>query len=271
MRASAYRSGHPSMGFTLIELLVIIAMIAILAGILFPVFSQARAQARKVTCLSHQKQVALSLLMYCQDYDETLPPWANGKLNAVTLTRSCTIGSWQEISYWTQLVLPYGKHWQVFTCPENGHARDSDYLQMLGYPAHTTGLLLEHCRACFPDFGYNQHYLSPLKANSIFTGTPLAAIERPSHTLLGTDSSGSLPYSNTEVGQNYVDAPTVSRWTMTGSSLWYGNVAPRHHHHANVAFADGHAKSLTLSALTQGSDPVNSLITDPDAYLWDLR
>ena len=41
-------------GFTLIELLVVIAIIAILAAILFPVFAQAREQARRITCTSSQ-------------------------------------------------------------------------------------------------------------------------------------------------------------------------------------------------------------------------
>ena len=59
--------------FTLIELLVVIAIIAILAAILFPVFAQARAQARKAVCLSNQKQIITAVLMYAQDYDEYFP------------------------------------------------------------------------------------------------------------------------------------------------------------------------------------------------------
>ena len=60
-------------GFTLIELLVVIAIIAVLAAILFPVFAKARAKARQASCLSNEKQVVLALLMYADDYDETLP------------------------------------------------------------------------------------------------------------------------------------------------------------------------------------------------------
>jgi len=60
-------------GFTLIELLVVIAVLAILAGILFPVFAKARSSARKSTALSNLKQIGAALHMYTADYDEHLP------------------------------------------------------------------------------------------------------------------------------------------------------------------------------------------------------
>lgn len=60
-------------GFTLIELLVVIAIIAILAAILFPVFAQAKAAAKKTACLSNMKQTGTAVELYIQDYDSLYP------------------------------------------------------------------------------------------------------------------------------------------------------------------------------------------------------
>src|SRR5947199_3153379 len=60
-------------GFTLIELLVVIAIIALLAAILFPVFSRARENARKSSCLNNVKQIGVAMMQYTQDYDEYYP------------------------------------------------------------------------------------------------------------------------------------------------------------------------------------------------------
>src|SRR5579871_6345149 len=79
MSATTQR-GHRASGFTLIELLVVIAIIAILAAILFPVFAQARASARAISCVSNVKQFATGVLMYAQDYDETIPIFDYGKV-----------------------------------------------------------------------------------------------------------------------------------------------------------------------------------------------
>jgi prepilin-type N-terminal cleavage/methylation domain-containing protein/prepilin-type processing-associated H-X9-DG protein len=56
--------------FTLIELLVVIAIIAILAAILFPVFAQAKAAAKKTQDFNNQKQIVLGILLYANDNDD---------------------------------------------------------------------------------------------------------------------------------------------------------------------------------------------------------
>src|ERR1017187_4305526 len=60
--------------FTLIELLVVIAIIAILAAILFPVFAQAKAAAKRTVSLSNLKQAALGTIMYSNDSDDVAVP-----------------------------------------------------------------------------------------------------------------------------------------------------------------------------------------------------
>lgn len=59
--------------FTLIELLVVIAIIAILAAILFPVFAQAKAAAKKSVSLSNAKQIGTAMNIYLTDYDDMTP------------------------------------------------------------------------------------------------------------------------------------------------------------------------------------------------------
>jgi prepilin-type N-terminal cleavage/methylation domain-containing protein/prepilin-type processing-associated H-X9-DG protein len=118
-------SQHPKgtrSGFTLIELLVVIAIIAILAAILFPVFAQARSKARQAACLSNMKQIGTGLMLYAQDYDETLPgnsadslAGRGNELGWMMPYNAGDRGSWNIIPRDLQ---PYVKNLQIFVCPE---------------------------------------------------------------------------------------------------------------------------------------------------------
>ena len=66
-------STRSNRGFTLIELLVVIAIIAILAAILFPVFAQAKAAAKKTQALNNTKQSGTGLMLYTADNDDMFP------------------------------------------------------------------------------------------------------------------------------------------------------------------------------------------------------
>ncbi|MBC8064599.1 MAG: prepilin-type N-terminal cleavage/methylation domain-containing protein [Chlorobia bacterium] len=68
-----YNHSHRRSAFTLIELLVVIAIIAILAAILFPVFAQAKAAAKKTAHLSNMKQTGTAFMIYLADNDDLMP------------------------------------------------------------------------------------------------------------------------------------------------------------------------------------------------------
>jgi prepilin-type N-terminal cleavage/methylation domain-containing protein len=101
-------------GFTLIELLVTIAIIAILAGIMFPIFAAARERAKLVTCTSNARQIQMAWRMYCEDW-EAFP--ARAPLDKAQ-------------KYRTPLYLKrYTKDKAVFRCPCDSWALAERYAQ----------------------------------------------------------------------------------------------------------------------------------------------
>jgi prepilin-type N-terminal cleavage/methylation domain-containing protein/prepilin-type processing-associated H-X9-DG protein len=87
--------------FTLIEMLIVVAIIAILSAILFPVFARSREKARAASCLSNYHQVGIAIQMYAQDSDDKTP--ANG-------------GSFSGL---IQDSVPYIHTSSVFVCPDD--------------------------------------------------------------------------------------------------------------------------------------------------------
>src|SRR2546426_12309491 len=70
------REGSYKRAFTLIELLVVIAIIAILAALLLPALSGAKARAQRIKCTSQLKQLGLGFDLFLMDHNDQYPPTA---------------------------------------------------------------------------------------------------------------------------------------------------------------------------------------------------
>jgi prepilin-type N-terminal cleavage/methylation domain-containing protein/prepilin-type processing-associated H-X9-DG protein len=194
-------------GFTLIELLVVIAIIAILAAILFPVFARAREMARSSACLSNLKQLAMGWNMYTQDNDELFPSYHSSQ------TGYEYVGSngWKKI-------FPYVKNLGVFDCPSSPDLA----------PANTDAAWNS----------YDGNYAWNYDGLNGSVGS-LAKFEKVADTYLCFDSGDQAAI----IGDN--------NWAGLMEELdkdWdSGKEGPnRHNTRMNVAFLDGHVKSMDL-------------------------
>ncbi len=120
--------------FTLIELLVVIATIAILAALLFPVFSRARLAAKSSVCLSNMRQLGTAIAIYTGDYDGYYPtPYGNRPQSSAwvlsgnsaqtgTTSRPCAAASDSyDLCYVADptrgSLYPYTKNEGIYHCP----------------------------------------------------------------------------------------------------------------------------------------------------------
>jgi prepilin-type N-terminal cleavage/methylation domain-containing protein/prepilin-type processing-associated H-X9-DG protein len=216
--------------FTLIELLVVIAIIAILAAILFPVFARARENARRASCQSNLKQIALGMNMYIQDYDGRYPQGyaldrSGGTTDLITDTdTSMPSGKFTVVKYgtatanghyitWMDLVQPYVKNTQLFVCPSATN---------MSYPSYGYNMVFGGLASDTYFYNYGVGYTA-------FTPLTESEVQRPSEVVMFMDS-------------NYVDASVRASPITYNNLVSYGRVP--HLDGGNQAYVDGHVKWL---------------------------
>lgn len=102
-------------GFTLIELMVVLAIISLLAALLFPVFAEARENARTRACISQLRQLGQSTLLYLPDWNDTYP--LAGYVSTNPQNQRCLMTLYHEL-------VPYIKDKQIVLCPSDGDPVD---------------------------------------------------------------------------------------------------------------------------------------------------
>ena len=238
---------RPASGFTLIELLVVIAIIAILAAILFPVFAQAKAAAKKTVCLTQVKEIALADFLYINDYDDTEPVFDYNYLNwspgPAPILNVCFWWGGYSINFnngydpvatpSNGLLYPYMKNQPIFNCP-------------------ITGDLVPATQGFFEPLGYaaNTNVISP-------DGTTIntSQIAATSDTILLADSVA--------VEDNGGTGAFVSNIGLTGPSWTYSPTTfGAHTLQANIGWCDGHAKSVRVSNRPNVSYYNNDAVVD---------
>jgi len=244
-------------GFTLAQLLIVIAIIAIVASVLCPIFFSVREYARGATCTSNEKRIGLAFFAYAQDNDKYLP---SGRADV-------------EGAGWAGEIYPYVKSTETFRCPD-----DTSYVRVR--TVHASRLTY----ACYPvSYSYNRN-LEGIGVVGIHG--VVARMSQPNQTVMltevsacnqddfpnqynvadllscneaggGLDSRGVVSYSSASTG--------TYAWNGSGRTLletgigvrrWapetFSSLTGRHRGGAIYLLADGHVRWAKANRVSTG-------------------
>lgn len=224
--------------FTLVELLIVIAIIAILAGMLLPALNSAREKANMIRCAGQVKQIALGWLMYAQQNNDMSVPnqWGSD---------SGTIHANQEFLDLAgiQYDKTYSNYWEArFVCSK---------VPFTTWPRH------KYAKTAY-GFGKTQRSTipdPPLEGGRyILAFYKMNRIKSPSEKIAMAEVSG-MNGTFSDNKTNYLLAYYLEHGEDT--SLSDGYIAYRHLQKANGFFFDGHVASMAPASLNRQLESVD--------------
>jgi len=272
------RDNSVSTGFTLVELLVVIAIIGILAVLLLPAISSAKAHARCTACKNHLRQMGLALQMYVQENGSKYPYG----VNPYAPEFDEIVGPANTRYWWAKLLPYYPIKWldQSYHCPGyKGVISGEDHPRpplgsyayneygirpfYVGYEDANRGI---HIRFPNENYGLGPPYFS----TSPFRATSESQIKIPSEMLAIGESRflsakvNSYPGGECDMQCGFLRFP----YNGVGNEFAFGE--KRHGKNYNQLFCDGHVAAMSPFILFNPTNtaPMWNYDHQPHPELW---
>lgn len=215
-------------GFTLVEMLVVIAVVAILAALLLPVLSAAKAKAQQTACANNLRQINLGVRIYSDGANDTSPSAGQGPV----LTNVLTLYSGYKELIKNDVGLngassPKDK---IFACPADRFYPNFMMTNAVPPWSYVRQSLHDQSFFDFSSYAFNggDNLTRMVGAVAVtrpgLTGIKLSAVKHPSRTVLVTEASALVPWS----------------WHAPSASLYFANAKNM------VGFVDGHVSYLKI-------------------------